>query len=76
MTRNEDKFISLTTLNRGKVTFNDNAKGKVGRMPHYFIDDALSVEGLRHNLLSINQFCDKGNQVIFNIIVFSHKSSE
>ena len=35
-------------------------------MPNYFIDDFLLVKGLKHNLLSISQFCDKGNQVIFN----------
>ena len=35
-------------------------------MPNYFIDDVLLVEGLKYNLLSISQFCDKGNQVIFN----------
>ena len=72
MTKSKDKFISLTTINGGKVTFGDNAKvkvvgkGKFGRMPHCFIDDVLLVEGLKHNLLSISQLCDKGNQVIFN----------
>ena len=34
-------------------------------MPYCFINDLL-VERLKHNLLSISQFCDKGNQVIFN----------
>ena len=72
MTGNKGKFITLTNINGGKVTFGDNAKGKVvgkgkvGRMPHCYIDDVLYVEGLKHNLLSISQFCDKGNQVIFN----------
>ena len=72
MTESKNKCISLTTINGGKVTFGDNAKckvkgkGKVGMMPHCFIDDVLLVEGLKHNLLSISQFCDKGNQVIFN----------
>ena len=72
MMGNKDKFISLTIINGGKITFGDNAKGKViskgkiGRLPNYFIDDVLLVEGLKHNLLSISQFYDKGNQVIFN----------
>ena len=71
MMRNKDKFISLTTINGGKVTFDDNAKvkvvekGKVSRISHCFIDDVLLIEGLKHNLLSISQFCDKSNQVIF-----------
>ena len=36
-------------------------------MSYYFIDDELLVECLKHNLLSISQFYDKGNQVIINI---------
>ena len=35
-------------------------------MPQCFIDDVLLVDVLKHNLLSLSQFCDKGNQVIFN----------
>ena len=67
MTKNKDKFTTLTSTNGGKVTFNDNAKGKVvgkgkvGWMTHCFIDDVLFVEGLKYNLLNISQFCDKGN---------------
>ena len=50
MTRNKDKFISLITINGAKVTFGDNSKGKVvgkgkvGKMPHCFINDVLLVE--------------------------------
>ena len=60
MTRNKKKFIYLTIINNGKVTFRDNVKqhevrkGKVGRLQKYFIDDMLIVEGLKHNLLSIS----------------------
>ena len=67
MTRNKDKFIFLTTINGGKVTFANNAKGKVmgkvkvGKLPHYFIHDVLLVKRLKHNLLSISRFCDKDN---------------
>ena len=70
---NKEKFISLTTINGRKVTFEDNAKGKVvskdkvGRLPNCFIDYVLLVKALKHKLLSISQFYDKGNQVIFNI---------
>ena len=68
MTGNKDKFISLMTINGGRVTFDDNAKakvagiGKIGRIPNCFIDDVLLVEVLKHNLLSKSQFCDKGNE--------------
>ena len=61
----KEKFISLTIMNGGKVTFGDNVKGKVvgrgkvRRMSHYFTDDVLLVEGLKHNLLRISQFCIK-----------------
>ena len=60
MIGNKDKFISLTIINGGKVTFCDNVKGKVvgmgkvRRMPHSFIDDVLLVESLKHNSLSIS----------------------
>ena len=53
------------------MTFGDNkkgeiiAKGKVGKSSSYCIDNVFLVEGLRHNLLSISQFCDKGNSVSF-----------
>ena len=50
MMGDKDKFISFININRGKVTFGDNAKskvegkGKVGRMPNCFIDDVLLIE--------------------------------
>ena len=56
----------------GKVTFGDNVKGKlvdkwrVGKLPNSYNDDVLLVEALKHNLLSINQFLDKGNKVTYN----------
>ena len=60
MMGNKNKFISLIIINGGKVTFSDNAKGKVvskgkvDRMSICFIDDVLLVKGLKHNLLSIS----------------------
>ena len=60
MTRKIEKFISVITINGGKVTFSDNAKGKVvgkgkvGIITNYFINDVLLVKGLKHNLLSIS----------------------
>ena len=27
--------------------------------------NVLFVDGLKHNLLSVNQMCDKGNEVVF-----------
>ena len=30
------------------------------------IENVLYVDGLKHNLLSISQLCDKGNKIAFN----------
>ena len=55
----------------GKVTFGDNAKGKivgigrVGKKNSTYIENILLIDGLKHNLLSVSQLCDKGNRVIF-----------
>ncbi|KAK2990896.1 hypothetical protein RJ640_016650 [Escallonia rubra] len=52
------------------MTFGDNSQGKIkgkgtiGKEPHS-IENVLYVEGLKHNLLSISQFSDKGFKVIF-----------
>ena len=76
MIGNKEKFISFATINSGKITFRDNAKGKIigkgklGRLLDCFIEDVLLIEGLKHNLLNISQFCNKGNQVIFNTMQF------
>mgnify|MGYP000552808847 CR=1 FL=1 len=71
MTGDVKQFTSLEALNGGSVTFGDNGKGKIigiGKVhitPSSCINNVLLVEGLKHNLLSISQFCDKGFQVVF-----------
>ena len=56
---------------KGFVTYGDNNKGKilgkgiVGAPPFTSIEDVLYVEGLKHNLLSISQLCDKGFKIKF-----------
>jgi len=40
-------------------------RGSIGDKDILIIHDVLFVEGLKHNLLSISQLCDKGYQVIF-----------
>jgi len=55
----------------GTVTFGDDSKGKIigignvkfGNSP--LIEDVALVDGLKHNLLSISQLCDKGFRVVF-----------
>ena len=71
MTGDESQFITLDAKNGGMVTFGDNGKGKIigigniGITPSKYIENILLVDGLKHNLLSISQFCDKGYKVIF-----------
>ena len=71
ITRDEDQFISLEAKKEGMVTFGDNAKGKIigiGKVPissFSCIENVLLVEGLKHNLLSIDQLCDKNFNVSF-----------
>ncbi|XP_021727789.1 uncharacterized protein LOC110694897 [Chenopodium quinoa] len=71
MTGYKSKFLSLEDYPGGTVTFGDNKKGeiigkcKIGRSKSHSIDNVFLVEGLMHNLLSISQFCDKGNYVSF-----------
>ena len=71
MTRDEAMFSSISTKDGGYVTFRDNAKGKivgenkVGKSPNPTIDDVSLVNGLKHNLLSISEFCDKNSKVFF-----------
>ena len=71
MTGDKSKFLSLEDYPGGTVTFGDNkkgeiiGKGKIGRSKSHSIDNVFLVEGLMHNLLSISQFCDKGNSVSF-----------
>ena len=55
----------------GDVTFGDNSKGQIegigtiGNKSFIFIENVLLVNGLKHNLLSISQLCDKGFKVVF-----------
>jgi len=71
MTGDKKKFKNFKRKEQGFVTYGDNNKGKrlgtgdVGGGNTLEIKDVLYVEGLKHNLLSISQLCDKGLKVIF-----------
>ena len=53
------------------MTFGDNDKGhiieydKIQITPSTFIKNVLYVKGLKDNLISISQLCDKGYKVLF-----------
>ena len=72
MMRDTSKFSDLTPKKHGHVTYGDNNKGKILRVgkvsktPSTSIENILLVDGLKHNLLSISQLCDKGNRVTFD----------
>ncbi|KAF1894408.1 hypothetical protein Lal_00027105 [Lupinus albus] len=70
MTGDKSKF-SFILPKDGFVTYGDNNKGKIlgigriGKPPHVTIDNVLYVDGLKQNILSISQLCDKNLNVIF-----------
>ena len=61
------------------MTFGDNGKGRIiglgsiGNNYSSLIENVLFVGDLKHNLLSINQLCDKGFNVIFEFLIASTK---
>ncbi|GAB2294456.1 hypothetical protein Dimus_038299 [Dionaea muscipula] len=73
MTGMKSNFLSLTAYQGGSVTFGDDKKGeiigigKIGKSPSHFIDNVYHVKGLKYNLLSISQLCDRGNKVEFTM---------
>jgi hypothetical protein len=72
MTGDKSKLSSFTPKDKGFVTFGDNLRGKiigVGNVDNYFsagIENVLLVDGIKHNLISISQLCDKDYKVIFD----------
>ncbi len=65
-------FLDLQPLDGGTVGFRGNQYrqivgiGKVGKKNSTSIDNVFLVKGLKHNLLSISQFCDSGYSVTFD----------
>ena len=71
MTGKANLFTHLEIKKGGKVIFGDNAKGKiigigqVCKKDSTYIKNILLVDGLKHNILSVSQLCDKGNIMTF-----------
>ncbi|VFQ79403.1 unnamed protein product [Cuscuta campestris] len=67
MTGDASKFRSLEYFKGGNVVFGDNNKGRiigsgtVGKDNATTVENVLLVEGLKQNLLSISQLCDRGS---------------
>ena len=72
MTGDKSKLSSFTSMDGGFVTFGDNSRGKiigVENIDNYSsscIENVLLVDGLKHNLISISQLCDKDYKVTFD----------
>jgi len=64
-------FLSLTAARGGSVALGNDKSGtivgigKIGESLSHSIDGVYLVDGLRHNLLSVSQLCDKENLVLF-----------
>ena len=72
MTRDKEKFQSYSALEKErKVSFGNDTpalikgKGFVLLKEKVKAGNAMYVDGLKHNLLSVSQMCDQGNEVIF-----------
>ena len=72
MTSDESLFQEFDRNKGGSVTFGENSKGAIQRIgtignnSQTQIKHVLYVEGLKHNLLSISQLCNKGFRVCFD----------
>ncbi|GLJ55713.1 hypothetical protein SUGI_1196780 [Cryptomeria japonica] len=72
MTGEKREFIKLEDWNGGLVRFGDNSSIKIKGKGTLSIDgklkehDVYYVEGLKHNLLSVIQMCDKGYKFTFD----------
>jgi hypothetical protein len=71
MCGNIHELTDAVAVDGPKVTFGDSKEGKIkakGRLikGNIEISDVSYVKGLKYNLLSISQFCDKGYSVIFS----------
>ena len=71
MTGNQNLLSSIIFKDGGTVTFGDNNKGQVigigmvGNISKPLIENVLLVKGLKYNLLSISQLCDKNYKIVF-----------
>ena len=72
MTGDKSKLTNFMSKDGGYVTFGDNNKrkimgeGNIGNQYKTLIKNVLYIDGLKHNLLSISQLCDKGFKIKFN----------
>ena len=72
MTREKSFFTSFENFDGGVVTFRDGnlakvkGKGSIVILGCPKLDEVLYIEGLKTNLLSISQMCDKDHKMNFH----------
>ncbi len=72
MSGERSMFLDLQPHDEGTVAFGGNQQGqiigigKVGKANSTSINNVFYVKGLKHNILSISEFCDSGYRVIFD----------
>ena len=73
MTWNINNFATLSRYVKGDtVTFGDDSKGNIIGIGNIkistssLIENVVLVDGLKYNLLSISQLCDRGFKVVFD----------
>ena len=66
MTGDESKLSDFVSKDGGYVKFGDNNKGNVENQDKIQIKNVLYMDGLKHNLRSISQLCDKDFKIKFN----------
>jgi len=73
MTGEKSNFLSLTVAQGGTVAFGNGKFGtivricKIGESLSHSIDSVYLIDGLKHNLFSVSQLCDKDNLVVFSL---------
>jgi hypothetical protein len=72
MTGDKDKFLSISKIKIGNVTFGNDEPGKIHGKGMVSLSngkgkarDVLLVDGLKHNFLILIQMCDRGCEVVF-----------
>jgi len=70
------KVIHISSKNSEHVIYGDNNKGKIvgvekiGTNPSTSTENVLLIDGLKHNLLSIYQLCEKDILISFDSHIF------
>jgi hypothetical protein len=72
MTGDKDKFMSISKIKTGNVTFGNDEPGKIKGKGMVSLSngkgnaqDVLLVDGLKHNFLNVSQMCDSGYEEAF-----------